>query len=285
MSVGIVTDSAAYLDSGIAQELNVRVVPFAVQVGQKTFQDGIDLDAIGYYGLVRELDDGVRVVPPTTQAFYQAYVELSQTTNEILSIHPPEALTPAIRYAREAARMLLGRCQIVVLDSQTISLGLGLLVAHAAQAAKQGQEFEEIMRLVRGLVPRVYVVFFSEDLEYLKRGGRIGEAQALLGTMLGIKPFLTLEGGAIQPMEKVRTREEALEKLVEFVSEFDGLEKLAIIRGMNDRPDEISMLCERFEGIFPELEVPVIHYGPVLSSHIGPDNLGVIVYEALEFEE
>ena len=181
--------------------------------------------------------------------------------------------------------MLLGRIQIVVLDSQTISLGLGLLVENAARAAKQDQDFEEIMRLVRGLVPRVYVVFFSENLEYLKRGGRIGEAQALLGTMLGIKPFLTLEGGAIQPMEKVRTREEALEKLVEFVSEFDDLVKLAIIRGMNDRPDEIALLHERFEALFPELEVPVINYGPVLAAHIGPDNLGIIVYEAVEFEE
>jgi DegV family protein with EDD domain len=180
--------------------------------------------------------------------------------------------------------MLLGRIQIVVLDSQTISLGLGLLVENAARAAKRNLDFEEIMRLVRGLVPRVYVVFFSENLEYLKRGGRIGEAQALLGTMLGIKPFLTLESGAIQPMEKVRTREEALEKLVDFVSEFDELVKLAIIRGINDRPEEIALLHERFEGLFPELKVPVIHYGPVLAGHIGPDNLGVIVYEALEFE-
>lgn len=285
MSVGIVTDSSAYLEPGIAQELNVRVVPFEVRVGQRRFQDGIDLDAAGYYELVREHDDAVQVVPPSVQAFFQTYLELSRTTTEILSIHPPEALTPAIQYAREAARMLLGRCQIVVLDSQTISLGLGILVEHAARAAALNQDFEEIMRLVRGLIPRVYVVFFSENLEYLKRGGRIGEAQALLGTMLGIKPFLTLEGGAIQPMEKVRTREEALEKLVEFVSEFDELVKLAIIRGMNDRPDEIALLHERFEGLFPELEVPVIYYGPVLAAHIGPDNLGIIVYEALEFEE
>jgi DegV family protein with EDD domain len=285
MSVGIVTDSAAYLDPGIAQELDIRVVPFEVRVGQKSFRDGVDLNASEYYDLVRRYDEGVQVVPPSTQAFYQAYVELGQSTNEILSIHPPEALTPAIRYAREAARMLLGRLQIVVLDSQTISLGLGLLVESAARAAKQDQDFEEIMRLVRGLIPRVYVVFFSENLEYLKRGGRIGEAQALLGTMLGIKPFLTLEGGAIQPMEKVRTREEALEKLVEFVSEFDDLVRLCIIRGMNDRPEEIALLRERFEGLFPDLEAPVIHYGPVLASHIGPDNLGVIVYEALEFEE
>ena len=139
MSVGIVTDSAAYLDPRIAKELNVRVVPFEVRVGQKSFRDGIDLDAVGYYDLVRQYDDGVQVVPPLTQAFYQAYVELGQRTNEILSIHPPEALTPAIRYAREAARMLLGRLQIVVLDSQTISLGLGLLVENAARAADRLQ--------------------------------------------------------------------------------------------------------------------------------------------------
>jgi DegV family protein with EDD domain len=285
MSVGIVTDSAAYLEPGVAQELNIHVVPFQIRLGQQTFRDGIDLDAAGYYELVRKHDDAVRVEPPSAQTFYQAYLELSQTTTEILSIHPPEALTPAIRYAREAAQMLLGRCQIVVLDSQTISLGLGLLVKNAARAAMQDQEFEDILRLVRGLIPRVYVVFFSENLEYLRRGGRIGQAQALLGTMLGIKPFLTLEGGAIQPMEKVRTREEALEKLVEFVSEFDDLEKLSIIRGINDRPGEIALLHERFELLFPDLEVPVIHYGPVLAAHIGPDNLGVIVYEALEFEE
>jgi fatty acid-binding protein DegV len=103
--------------------------------------------------------------------------------------------------------------------------------------------------------------------------------------MLGIKPFLTLEEGEIQPMEKVRTREEALEKLGDFVAEFDAVEQLAIIRGMHERSSEIEFLLERLSGLFPELKVPIIHYGPVLASHIGPDNLGVIVYESLEFEE
>ncbi len=86
-------------------------------------------------------------------------------------------------------------------------------------------------------------------------------------------------------MEKVRTREEALEKLAEFVSEFDTIEQLAIIRGMFDRFKEIETLMERLQVLFPNLDMPVIHYGPVLASHIGPDNLGVIVYEAFEFEE
>jgi DegV family protein with EDD domain len=190
-----------------------------------------------------------------------------------------------VNNARQAARMLLGRCEIVVLDSQTVSLGLGILVEAAVCASRQDKSFEEIVRIVRGLIPRIYIVFFSENLEYLRRGGRIGEAQALLGTMLGIKPFLTLEEGEIQPMEKVRTREEALEKVSDFVAEFDAVEQLAIIRGMHERSSEIEFLLEQLHDLFPELEVPIIHYGPVLASHIGPDNLGVIVYESLEFEE
>jgi DegV family protein with EDD domain len=285
MTVRVVTDSAAHLSAELAYELDVRVVPFHVQFGMNAYLDGVDLDVEGYYRLLDDYEAVVRVTPPSVQEFLEVYRELSQTTGNILSIHPPEALSPAIANAQQAANMLLGRCQITVLDSQTISLGLGLLVEAAARAAREDLPFEEIVRLVRGLVPRIYVVFFSGNLEYLERGGRIGEAQALLGTMLGIKPFLTLEDGDIQPMEKVRTREEALEKLVEFVSEFDALEKLTIIRGINDRLDEIELLKERLGVLFPEIDVPVIHYGPVLASHIGPDNLGVIVYEAYEFEE
>jgi DegV family protein with EDD domain len=287
MSVRIVTDSAAYLEPGLVESEGeaVRTVPFYVQVGGRTYVDGIELDAAQFYRLLRERDGETLVFPPTVQEFYDVYNDLAETTDEILSIHPPEALTAAVYNARQAARMLFGRCQIVVLDSQTVSLGQGILVEAALRAAREERSFEEVVRIVRGLVPRIYIVFFSGDLEYLKRGGRIGEAQALLGTILGIKPFLTLEEGEIQPMEKVRTREEALDKLGEFVSEFDTIERLAIIRGMYERSEEIALLTERLNGLFPELEVPVIHYGPVLASHIGPDNLGIIVYESFEYED
>jgi DegV family protein with EDD domain len=285
MSVRIVTDSAAYLEPPLAKELGIHVVPFHVQVGERMYEDGINLDTEQYYRLLQKGNVKTNVSPPTVDEFYRTYSELAESAGEILSIHPPEALTPAVNNARQAARMLLGRCQIIVLDSQTVSLGLGILVEAALRAVREEKSFEEIVRIVRGLIPRIYIVFFSENLEYLRRGGRIGEAQALLGTMLGIKPFLTLEEGEIQPMEKVRTREEALEKLGDFVAEFDTVEQLAIIRGMHERSSEIEFLLERLGGLFPELEVPVIHYGPVLASHIGPDNLGVIVYESLEFEE
>ena len=285
MSVRIVTDSAAYLAPALVKELGIGLVPFHIHVGERAYLDGIDMDTAEYYRLLRDHDAEISVSPPTVQEYYRTYSELAESTSEILSIHPPEALTPSVNNARQAARMLLGRCQIVVIDSQTVSLGQGILIEAALHAAREEKSFEEIVRIVRGLVSRIYIVFSSEDLEYLKRGGRIGEAQALLGTMLGIKPFLTLEDGEIQPMEKVRTREEALEKLAEFVSEFDTIEQLAIIRGMHEQSDEIGFLTERLHTLFADLDIPVIHYGPVLASHIGPGNLGVIVYESLEFED
>lgn len=285
MSVRIVTDSAAYLSPALVEELGIGLVPFHIHAGGQTYLDGVDLDTDEYYALLRDRGAEISISPPTVEEFYRTYNELAESTTEILSIHPPEALTPSVENARQAARMLLGRCQIIVLDAQTVSLGLGILIEAALEAVREEKSFEEVVRIVRGLVPRIYIVFFSEDLEYLKRGGRIGEAQALLGTMLGIKPFLTLEDGEIQPMEKVRTREEALEKLAEFVSEFDTVEQLAIIRGINEQSEEISFLTERLHALFPDLDIPVIHYGPVLASHIGPDNLGVIVYESLEFED
>jgi len=138
------------------------------------------------------------------------------------------------------------------------------------------------VRTVRGLVPQIYIVFFSENLEYLERGGRIGHAQALLGTMLGIRPFLTLEEGEIRPMEKVRTREEALEKLVEFVSEFDTVEQLYIIRGSLTPREEIDVLLSDSSCWFPELVVPWSATGQWWQRTSAP-HTGVIVYERAEF--
>jgi DegV family protein with EDD domain len=237
-----------------------------------------------FYHLVYDQGLDVETLSPTAQEFYQAYREPNQSTSELLSVHLSGALSDTVAHAQDAASLLLGRCQIVVVDSQSISVGLGSLVEAAARAAAAGESLDDIVRLVRGLINQIYVVFFSESLDYLERGGRIGEAQALLGTMLGIKPFLTLEEGDILPIEKVRTREEAIEKLVEFISEFDAIKELTIVRGLHCPPEEIQALLERLQVMFPALQVPVVNYGPVVAAHVGPRTLGAIIYEEAEYE-
>jgi len=133
------------------------------------------------------------------------------------------------------------------------------------------------VRLIRGMIPHVYLVFFVEALEYLEREGRIGKAQALLGSMLNIKPILIVEEGDIIPLEKVRTRPRAIDKLFEFVAEFAQIQEVAILQAGSDQ--EAAELVERLKLVFPDREFPVLSYGPVLASHIGPGTMGVIVYE------
>jgi DegV family protein with EDD domain len=141
---------------------------------------------------------------------------------------------------------------------------------------------DEIEFLIRGMIPRIYIVFLAETLKYLERKGRIGQAQALLGTMLNIKPFLAIEDGEIIPMEKVRTREAAVDKLFEFIAEFSQIEQLVIMQSTPEPIEETKLLIERLQTIFPKIDPPILVYGPVLACHIGPNGLGVVVYEGSE---
>jgi DegV family protein with EDD domain len=279
MSVRVVTDSTVYLSPDLVRKLDITVVPFHLRIGDRNYLDGVNLDNDEFHHLVYEQGLQPSTSSPTVENFRRVYEGLNRKTSEIISIHLAETLSTTLNNAQQAAGMLLGQCHIETVDSKTVSLGLGILVEAAARAAAAGRPLDEIVRLVRGLVSQIYVVFFSESLAYLESGGRIGHAQALLGTILGIKPFLTLEEGEILPIEKVRTREQALEKLVEFVAEFDAIKQLAIVKGKANLTEETDQLIERLQGVFPGLEIPVISYGPVLASHIGPGTLGIIVQE------
>jgi len=279
--VKVVTDSTAYFEPGVAERLGIHIVPLRMHFGDETFREGIDITAERFFHRLVESPVPPKVSPPPVEEFRAIYKELNKTTDEILSIHVSSKLSRTWETATVAASTLLGRCEIAVVDSLTISLGLGILAEAAAEAANQGESLDSIIRLLRGMIPHIYVVFFVETLDYLERGGRIGRAQALLGTMLGIKPFLTIEDGEIIPMEKVQDREKAVDKLFEFVAEFSHIEQIAIMQSSPEPTEESKALIERLELTFPNLELPILVYGPTLASHIGPDTLGVVVYEGM----
>jgi DegV family protein with EDD domain len=119
-------------------------------------------------------------------------------------------------------------------------------------------------------------------MDFLERGGRVGKAQAILGTMLNIKPLLHIEDGEIIPLEKVRTHEKAIEKLSEFVAEFAQLEQAAIVQRSLIPTQETRMFLERLTQLFPDMKFPIIQYGPLLASYAGPSAMGVVVYETPE---
>ncbi len=277
--VKILTDSTADLTPDVVESLGITVLPITIHLGQKSLRDGIDVTAQDISSRLVHAP-----VPPTTSApsqrqFEQVFAELTKGGGEVVAIHVSSKLSQTFRNATRAAAPLLGRSKIVVIDSQLITIGLGMLVTAAAQAAADGAPLEEVVRLVRGMIPRIYIGFFVETLDFLERGGRIGKAQAMLGTMLNIKPLLILEEGEIVALEKVRTRAKAIEKLVEFISEFTRIERMVILHSTT--PEDVDLLIEQINLVLPNLNIKVDQYGPVTATHLGPNALGVVVYEGM----
>jgi DegV family protein with EDD domain len=171
---------------------------------------------------------------------------------------------------------------IQVIDSHSASIGLGILVQAAAEAAYRGEKLEGMVRIVRGMIPRLYLVFFLDDLDYLEKNGLVSHSQAILGNMLGIIPFLTMEEGQLIPMEKVRSRPRAIEKLIEFVCEFAAVEHLAIMQSDSRSTQESLSIMDRLRSYYPSTPISTACYGPFISTFVGQNSLGVAVLEAEE---
>ncbi|MCL5026996.1 MAG: DegV family protein [Chloroflexi bacterium] len=274
-AVAVVTDSTCDLPPSIVKSLGITVVPLKVHFGAKTYLDDVDLTADQFY----ELQKTSSVIPATSQPsvgdFIKAYTKLSITTKSIISIHLSSKLSGTYNAAMMAREAVFTRCQVEVIDSQSASLGLGFLAMTAAEAANNGANLRDIANLVRRVIPQIHIMLFVDTLDYLQRGGRIGRAQAFVGSVLNVKPLLKLEDGEIQPVERVRTRAKALERLYEFIELFPHIERMALV--YSTVSDDIDVLMRRIEPFVPAEKVMVGQLGPVLGAHLGPGAIGVIV--------
>jgi len=279
----ILTDVTAFIEPDQIARHGITVLPLEIKLGKRTFliDSRKSWDKFFEYIADRTAEEAEVSIPPGF--LQQALSQLCRETEQVLAIPSSGKLSHAYDQVRRLARGFLGRCRIEIMDSMSISWGLGLLVEAAAQAAAQERSLDAIVRLVRGMLPRIYFVFAVERLDYLERGGRIGPAQALLGTMLKIKPILLVEDGEIVPVEKVRTREMIVEKLADFVAEFATIQQVRILRSPLESDDspQIKELRENLRLALPDLSFPSIEYDPVLACHLGPEALGVMVYEGL----
>jgi DegV family protein with EDD domain len=284
--VRIVTDSSAhFLDPAFVDQHRIEVMPLKIQIGNKVYREGVDLDADNFYRQVNASGELATLLPPSMDDFAALYSRLNRETDQILSLHISRQMGITWDLARAATKTLLGRCEIGVVDSMTTSVGLAMLVEAAALMADQGASLDEIVREVRALVPRVYTVFYVDSLDYLRHNGLLSEAQSILGAMLNIKPFLTIEEGEIIPMEKVRTQVQAVDKLVEFVTEFSDVEQLVILHGTPYPTDDSRLLLDRLAVEFPGQVFPSVTYRPSLATMIGLNGMGVVVFEGLDDED
>ena len=277
--VSVVTDSAASLDGETIERLGIKVLPLTLRVGSESYREGIDITPEQFLARLAQPGTFPMVTAPTVSEFHRVYEALAATSQTVLSLHASGRLGPALETAEKAASSFVGRVKIEVMDSETISLGQGILVKAAAEAAAAGADMEEVVRLVRGMIPHIYSVFVAETLDFLEHHGRIGMAQAILGTMLQIRPLLTIEDGDLIPMEKVRSRDKAVEKLYEFIAEFSHIEELVILQDQSTQ--DTASLLERLDLDYPGREIPIQTYGPSLAVHLGPQALGAVIYEGI----
>ena len=283
--VHIVTDSTAHFeDPTTPQRLGDTVVPLTIQFGRQYFKEGIDLTEDEFFNRMATSAQPPTLHAPAADDFRAVYGSLIKSADKILSLHISSKLSQTCARAKTAAEDYLGRCQIVVLDSWTTSVGLGILVQAAAQAANEGKSLGDIVRIVRGMISHIYAVFFVDTLDYLEHSGLIGKSQSILGTMLGIKPFLSIEEGEIIPIEKVRSRDKAVDKLIEFASEFTNIDHGVILQSGKMPTDDTRLLLEQLEMTCPGLKFPVMRYGPTLACQLGPDSLGIFIYEGVTGE-
>ncbi len=274
MPVKIVTDSTADLPSELVEKLGISVVPIYIRVGAEVYRDGVD---ISHDELYRKLSTG-RAYPTTAQPsprdFASVYRKLAKETDEIVSIHVASNLSGTYQSARRAREMVDAACRIEVIDSRSVSMGLGLITIAAARLAAEGEALETVLTEVREAIPNTRVFGFLDTLKYLFLGGRIGRAQALAGSVLNVKPIVTLRDGEFYPSGQARTRARGVERLFDFARKALNVKELAVVHSTT--PEEADNLSERIGASFLDRSrVHLARLGPALGVHGGPGTLAV----------
>jgi DegV family protein with EDD domain len=272
MTVRVVTDSAADLDAGLATELGVRVVPLTIRFGTDEFVDRQDLTPAEFYARCAASPVLPETAAPSPGAFDAAFRSLfDEGADTVVCINLSSGLSATMQSAENAARGLEGR-DIRIVDSRSVTWGLGSQVVTAARAARDGASADEVVRLVEDLIPRTRVYGSLDTLDNLKKGGRIGNAQALLGTLLSIKPLVTIVDGVVEEGGKARTRSKALKVLVDKVAAAGAVENLAVMHGQAPDLDEF---LELLSAVHPRDQIHVGDIGATIGVHAGPRVMGV----------
>jgi DegV family protein with EDD domain len=275
MVIKIVTDSTADLPDNIIKELDIAVVPEYLRFGDQVYRDRIDINEDEFYERLINGPIHPNTAQPTPQDFANIYGTLCQEADSIISIHLSSKLSGTFNSAEQGRKMINTQCQIELIDSQTVSIALGLIVIQAAKMAKSGMSLKQIVDELGQIIPNVRILMLLDTLEYLAKGGRIGKAKALLGSLLKVKPLLTVRDGELVPSAQVRNRSKGTDLLVDFVKNAGEIQDLAVL--YNTTPDEARVLVERASSLFPKDRIILARVGPALGVHGGPGVLAIAV--------
>jgi len=273
LTIKIVTDSTADLPPHLAEELGITVVPVYVRFGDKVYRDQVDISEDEFYH--RLLHDHIHpsTTQPSPQDFVDVYRNLAEQADGIISIHVSSKLSGTYNSALLGKELVEKECPIEVIDSQVLTMGLGQLVIAANTIAESGKSLQQVVEEVKQMIPSIHVLGLLDTLKYLALGGRIGKVQALLGSVLSVKPMLTIKDGELVPAGRFRSRAKGIDRLFDFVKNAVDIQDLAIV--YNTTPDEAQALVGRMASMFPKERIRLAKLGPALGVHAGPDILFV----------
>lgn len=275
--VRVVTDSTSDLPGEIAEELGITVVPAYVHIDGRSYRDGID---IGLDQLYRGMLDGAgpaMTSAPAPGDFAEAYRKLSGETDGIVSVVVTAKQSAVYESALVGRESITGKCRIEVVDSQSVTMGLGLVAMAAARRAKEGASMDEVLATARRAVTRTYGMALLDTLKYALRGGRLSKAGVLVGSLVKVKPMLSIKSGVIGPCGVTRTREGGIERLLEFVKKHLPIDEVAVV--YSTCPEEAKSVAQSIESLSPRTRPIMARLGSALGVHGGPGSLAVALRE------
>jgi len=278
MAVKLVTDSTADIPYEIASELGVCVVPLYVRFGNQVYRDGVDLTPSEFYHKLANNKSLPTTSTVSPGEFAEVYDSLAEETDEILAILISSDLSATYESALQGRELMKAKdCRVEVIDSRLVVMALGLVVIDAAREARKGTSLDQVADGARGAASKIRVRMALDTLEYVRKGGRIGAAQAFLGALLNFKPILSLKGGVATPVARERTRSKAIEHLRRFAADSSNIKEMAV--EYTTTPKEAMALAESLNPIFPKERIYISTIGAVMGTHLGPGALGVAILQ------
>jgi len=271
--VRIVTDSACDLPPEVSEENQIDIVPLTIRFGEEELLDRRDLTPEQFWARCASSPRLPETAAPSPGAFQEAYKRAAdEGAAGIVCVNLSSALSATYQSAVTAAQSVAGRVPVRVVDSRSVSIAQGLMVLAAARMAREGKSLDDVAGAADDLVGRTRVFAALDTLENLKKGGRIGGAEAFLGSLLSIKPIIEVRDGVVESESRQRTRSRSIQYLVEKVRQFGEVENLAVVHA---RAPDVNQLVDLLAAVYPRERILVGQVGPVIGTHAGPGTIGV----------
>ena len=271
MTVRILTDSTADLPASVIKKLDIMMLPIYIHIGNRDYLDGVDITREEFYKNLPEYKSHPTTAVPSPAKFRLMYEALAgEGATEVISIHVSSTLSAIVNVAETAARET-SSVPVTVLDSRQLSMGTGFLVEKAAELAKLGHKVKEILPMLEDQIKRTYVAAGLDTLKYLRRSGRMNRVISTIGELIQLKPILKMEDG-VSGVEKVRTRQKAIARMVEMIKAHSPFEKIAFLH--STAFESMRNLMDEVKQYFPKTEIYTETINPVIGAHIGPGVVG-----------